>query len=326
MAFDINSFDFATMKENLGSDPFAEKSKYETDDRFYKLEKDKDGNGLAVIAFLPDSESRPIQQLYKINATNTMNGKRRFVNEWSPANVGQPDPFQEMWQIYWNQGNKDEARKFSRITRFVTNIKVIKDPANPANNGKIFLYDMSHTMKEAIMKALSPSEQELALGEKPKEIFNPLKGWVFYLKCSKGANGIPNYDRSEFKYLGDGKTIYGALNDPETLKKFEDDIVNKTYKLSSFLIPSGQPGSVYKTYDELKAKLDYVMFKNAENTVTEVAEAKPSQPEIKSAQEVNAQPQVQQVQEVQEIQTPQITNPDTTPSSSDSLDDILAGL
>ena len=326
MAFDISSFDFATMKETLGSDPFAEKSKFETDDRFYKLEKDKDGNGGAVIAFLPDSESRPIQQLFKINSTNTMNGQRRFVNEWSPINVKQPDPFQEMWQIYWNQGNKTEARKFSRITRYITNIKVIKDPANPANNGRVFLYDMSHTMKEAIMKALSPSDQEIMLGEKPKEIFNPLKGWVFYLKCSKGANGITDYTRSEFKYLGDGKTIYGALNDPETLKKFEDDIVNHTYKLSSFLIPAGQPGSVYKTYDELKAKLDYVMFKNADNTVTEVSEVTPTQPEIKSAQEVAPQAQTAQtVQEVQMTQQP-IANPDTVLTNTDSLDDILSGL
>ena len=188
--FDVGSFDYASITQNLGTDPFAEKTRYEEDTRFYKLGKDKDGSGLAVIAFLPDSEGRPIQQMYKINSSFTVNGKRRFVSEWSPTSINSknPDPFQEQWQRLWNAGQKEESRKFSRLVRYITNIKVIKDPANPENNGKVFLYELSHTMKELLMKALNPSEAERALGEQPKEIFNPLRGWVFYLKCAKTSD------------------------------------------------------------------------------------------------------------------------------------------
>ena len=80
------------------------------------------------------------------------NGKKRFVNELSPATIGAPCPFQEKWQELWNLGQKDESKKFGRGVRYYTNIKVIKDPANPANEGKIFLLDMSGTMKDKIQK------------------------------------------------------------------------------------------------------------------------------------------------------------------------------
>ena len=186
---DASAFNFDAMKEVAG-DPFADKSsnRYARDERFYTLSKDKEGNGAALIRFLPDSEKGMIQKMFKINTTVSKNGKKRFVSEFSPTSAGLPCPFQEKWQELWNSGDKDGSKLFSRGTRYVTNIKVLKDPANPENEGKIFLYEISGAMKDKIQSAVDPSEQDRALGATPKELFNPLRGNSFRLVAKKGAN------------------------------------------------------------------------------------------------------------------------------------------
>ena len=167
-----DAFNFDAMKTAVGVDPFAkEANKFAKDERFYTLTKDKDGNGGAVIRFLPDSEKGMIQRLFKINTTIINNGKKRFVSEFSPSTIGLPDPFQEKWQDLWNEGEKEDtkdangnitkygAKTYSRGIRYVVNIKVEKDPACPENVGKVFLYEMSGTMKDKIQGAVDPSEQ-----------------------------------------------------------------------------------------------------------------------------------------------------------------------
>ena len=156
--FDVNAFNFDSMKQAIGSDPFADSTKkYAEDDRFYKLTKDKNGNGAALIRFIPDSERGMIQKLFKINTTITKNEKKRFVSEFSPSTIGQPCPFQEKWQELWNAGDKEGAKQFGRGIKYIANIKIIKDPANPENEGKIFLYEMSGAMKDKIQNAVNPS-------------------------------------------------------------------------------------------------------------------------------------------------------------------------
>ena len=50
--FDINSFDFGSMTSALGTNPFDKKKfQYEEDTRFYKLKRDDNDNGVAIIAF-----------------------------------------------------------------------------------------------------------------------------------------------------------------------------------------------------------------------------------------------------------------------------------
>ena len=148
---DANAFDFNALKETLGVDPFAKQAnKYAKDERFYTLTKDTEGNGAALIRFLPDSEKRMIIQMQKINTTIIKNDKKRFISKYTPATIGQPCPFQEKWQELWNLGDKDGAKVFGRGLRYLTNIKVIKDPANPENEGKVFVYDMSGSMNSKL--------------------------------------------------------------------------------------------------------------------------------------------------------------------------------
>ena len=262
MTMNGDMFDFGNMVSKLGSNPFEEKTKWASDNRFYTLPKNEKGEGSAVIAFLPDPERRPLIRLYKINTTIIKDGQRRFCNEWSPTTINQPCPFQEAWQKLYNAGEREESRKFARSTRYVANIIVLKDPLQPENEGKVFLYDMSQKFKDKLEQAVNPSQQDVALGVERKEIFNPTRGWVMRLVARKQSNDMVSYDSSEFVKQD---PIWA---DPQVAY---DNIVAKCYKLSDFLKPEA-----YKSYDELKQEFDRVTFANGpapKSSNSEVLEA-----------------------------------------------------
>lgn len=266
----FDSFDFNALTN--GEDPFKETKSFEVDERFYTLTKDENGNGQALIIFLPDAEKRLMQQVYKINSNNMVNGKKRFISEFSPTTIGLPDPFQEKWSEYWNAGDKEHARQFARSTRYITNIKIIKDPKKPENNGKIFLYELSQKMRDKLKQALQPTEDDIALGAERKEVYNPFKGYIFKLVARKGANGLINYDSSEFIYKPDLK-IYNSAQEAV------DDIKNNGYKLSWFLDSKN-----YKSYDELKKKLDWILNIVPSTETVTVKENTGIEPEVQPSQ------------------------------------------
>jgi len=237
MTIDANQFNFDAMKEAVGVDPFAKdtNTRYAKDERFYMLSKDKDGNGAALIRFLPDANRNMIQKIFKINTTITKNGKKRFVSLFSPSTIGAPCPFQEKWQQLWNEGDKDEAKVYGRGTRYVTNIKVLKDPANKENEGKIFLYEISGAMKDKIQNAVDPSEQDRSLGAEPKELFNPLQGNSFRLVAKKGSNNQINYDNSEV--ISEVTAIYASAEEAI------NDIKENTHSLYHYPRPARWPQS-----------------------------------------------------------------------------------
>lgn len=306
------AFDFDSMVSEIGKDPFAASSdKYAEDTRFYKLTKDKEGNGGAVIRFLPDRNRNMIQQVYKINTTIEKNGKKRFVNELSPNTIGAPCPFQEEWQRLWNLGEKEESKKFGRAVRFYTNIKVIKDPANPANEGKIFLLDMSGTMKDKIQKIVNPSQADRDLGQAPKELFNPIKGNSFRLISKKGSNGMINYDSSEA--IADVTSIY------ESVEAAFADIRDNTHDLSEFKKPE-----TFLPYEKLQEKLRWVTFADASQVATVQTVQSPTTIDTNELIAANTIP----VQEVQPVQTVQTVAPVQTvqETKQQSVEDLLQGL
>jgi len=324
---DENAWNFDAMKEAVGVDPFAETAnKYARDERFYTLSKDKDGNGAALIRFLPDSEKGIIQKLFKINTTVTKNGKKRFISEFSPSTIGQPDPFQEEWQRLWNEGEKEGAKTYGRGIRYVANIKILKDPATPENEGKIFMYEMSGAMKDKIQNAVDPSAQDRDLGASPKELFNPLKGNSFRLVAKRGANGQINYDSSDV--ISDVTAIY------ENVDTAIEDIKANTYVLSDLIKPES-----FMSYTDLQAKMKWVLFEDAPGAVvtvpitTTVAEVPKVQPEVN---EGSGKVQTPQSTPVDTPVEPPAETPVDTPaaqavaaaqsSQADSLDSLLEGL
>ena len=317
----LDAFNFDAMKEAVG-DQFANTAnKYGKDERFYTLPKDKDGKGAAIIRFLPDSERNMVQKMFKINTTIIKNGKRRFVNEFSPASIGQACPFQEKWQEHWNNGEKDEAKKFSRNIRYITNIKVIKDPASPENEGKIFLYDMSNTFKEKIYGLLNPSDSDRELGATPKELFNPLKGNSFRLVAYRGATGMISYDKSEA--IPEVTSIYANVE--EAVK----DIKENSYKLTDLLKPEA-----FLSYDELKKKLAYVTWSETNSDSQSLQKEQVSVAEVKAPeQEINinepANMPADTNEPTQEVKAPEQSQDDAQApknQQADDLDSLLEGL
>lgn len=251
---DIQSFDFDKLASSQ-EQAFGEKKSDFGDDRFYKLKRDENGNGAAIIRFLPDPNMKLLQQLYRINCNGQKGAERRWVSELSPQNINQPDPFHKMWADLWQAGKKEEARQFARQTRFYTNILVIKDPAEPANEGKVFLLDLSQSLKLMLENAMFPSDADRALGAEPKALFNPLQGHNFKLVSSKAATGFITYEKSSV--MDPVTSVFDSKEEAVTFIK------ENCYPLDDFLKPEA-----YKSYEELQQKLDYVLFRDAPATTT----------------------------------------------------------
>ena len=276
-------FDFDSLTQT-NSDPFEDSTSYvsEVDTRFYTLPKNKDGSGEAIICFIPDQNQKIFKKVFKFNISNFVSGKKRFANYFSPTTIGLPDPVQERWQKLWNDGLKDEAKKFSRTIRYITNIKVIKDPLNPENDGKIFLYEMSQSLKEKIKHAVELSEMDKQLNRPRKEIFNPTKGWLMKLTCKKAANGFTTYDDSEFFNVSPDDPRMADLIPYKDAQSAIDDIKANAHPLDWF-----DKAENYKTYDELKEKLEWV-YPSDTSAAVSVKETRTAEPDVVSVPQADS--------------------------------------
>ena len=210
------------------------------DDRLWKLECDKGGNGYAVIRFLPapDGEDLPFVKLY----SHAFQGTGGWYIENSLTTMNQKDPVSELNSELWNNGTdagKELARKQKRKLTYVSNIYVVKDPANPDNEGKVFLYKFGKKIFDKITAAMQPEFED----EQAIDPFDFWQGANFKLKA-KNVAGYRNYDSSEFAAQG------AMLDDDDAMEA----IWKKQYSLAE-LVAADQ----FKSYDELKKRLDYVL-------------------------------------------------------------------
>ena len=112
------------------------------DERLWKPELDKAGNGYAVIRFLPapDGEDMPWAKIWS-HAFKGPGGQWYIEN--SLTTIGKDDPVGELNRELWNSGresDKEVARAQKRKLSYYSNIYVVSDPAHPENEGKVFLY------------------------------------------------------------------------------------------------------------------------------------------------------------------------------------------
>ena len=121
------------------------------DDRYWRPELDKASNGYAVIRFLPATgeEEIPWVKLF----SHGFKGPGGWYIENSRTTLGEKDPVSEMNSKLWNSGiesDKDIARARKRRQNYISNILVVSDPANPQNEGKVFLYKFGKKIFEKI--------------------------------------------------------------------------------------------------------------------------------------------------------------------------------
>ena len=243
------------------------------DDRLWKLEVDKGGNGYAVIRFLPapDGEDLPFVKLY----SHAFQGPGGWYIENSLTTLGQKDPVSEFNSQLWNNGTdagKDTARRQKRKLTYISNIYVVKDPANPENEGKVFLYKYGKKIFDKLTAAMQPEFED----EEAIDPFDFWQGANFKLKA-KNVAGYRNYDSSEFAATS------ALLDDDDAMEA----VWKKEHSLAE-LVAADQ----FKSYDELKTRLGYVLGNkqvrnDAETVEQEVEDVRASAPVAETVESVS---------------------------------------
>ena len=226
--------------ESASAPGSGEKKSY-SDDTMWKPELDKTGNGFAVVRFLPTPEGEEMPWVSYFD--HGFQGPGGWYIEKSLTTLSKKDPVSEYNTQLWNTGieaNKDQARKQKRRLHYVSNVYVVSDPKNPANEGKVFKYRYGKKIFEQLKEAISPQfEDEAAIN--PFDLRG--EGANFKIKIRK-VDGYWNYDKSEFD------TPAPLFDDENKL----NEINTQTYSLSDVISPNE-----FKSYEELKEKLDRVL-------------------------------------------------------------------
>ena len=232
-----------------------ESSQRNGDDRIWKPTVDQAGNGYAVIRFLPapKGEDMPWVRIWD-HGFQGPTGK--WYIEKSLTTLSQQDPISEMNSELWNNGTeagKEQARKQKRRLSYYSNILVVKDPSNPSNEGKVFLYKFGKKIFDKISDQMQPQFED----ETPVNPFDFWEGCNFKLKI-RNVEGYRNYDKSEFESAA---PLAGSDEEIEATW-------NQQHSLSELIDPSN-----FKSYDELKSKLEMVLKGGASlSTAAKIAE------------------------------------------------------
>ena len=232
------------------------------DDRFWKPELDKSGNGYAIIRFLPQpsGEDLPWCKIW----SHAFNGPGGWYIENSLTTLQKKDPVSEYNTELWNSGveaNKEIARKQKRILKYYSNIVVLSDPKHPEHEGKVFLFRFGKKIFDKLSEVMTPAFED----ETPMNPFDFWKGANFKLKIRK-VDGFWNYDKSEFDsaselFEGEDEKLEGLYNNLHSLTQFLE-------------------ADNFKSYDDLKTKLNRVLTGNSVvGTVEKFSSNKPEKEE-----------------------------------------------
>jgi hypothetical protein len=221
-------------------------SKFKKDERFYYPERDQEGNGYALLRFLPgDAAGAPFVETF----SHRFQGPAGWFIDSCRTTVGEDCPVCELNRqtVQENGGDfkrmarepQDLVRQRSRKRQFVANVYVVRDPATPENEGKVFLFRFGTKIMDKIKQAITPEFP----GDPQFDPFNPWQGANFALKIRK-VKGQTNYDASSF-------------NDTSALFDEDDAIMalgERVISLGEFTDPV-----TYTSYEDQKARLDRVM-------------------------------------------------------------------
>ena len=262
------AIDFAELKKNRGTklDTLIKQSEKENekvsyvDERQLKCERDRSGNGYAVIRFLPECKGEASD--YVTLFTHGFKGPGGWYIENCLATpvAGSPKGFDDPVALsnskLWNSGiesDKGIARERKRKQNFYSNILVIEDSANKENEGKVFLFRYGKKIFDKTRSVLKP--------EFADEVgFNPYDFWDganFKIKIRQ-VDGYANYDKSEFC-------------DPTALFDGDDDKIKSTwesqYSLNDLITPDK-----FKSYQELDARFKTVIGGHTANYTETIEE------------------------------------------------------
>lgn len=224
------------------------------DGKYWRATRDATGNGMAVIRFLPapDGEEVPFVRIW----SHGFQGPGGWYIENSLTTIGKDDPLSEINTKLWNSGvesDKEIARKQKRKLQYVSNVYIVKDPGNPENEGKVFLFSYGKKIFDKLNDLMNPSFED----EKPVNPFDLWEGANFRLKIRQ-VEGYANYDKSDFDSTG---------------PLFEDDAKmeaawKQCHSLKELIDPKN-----FKSFEELQAKLYKALGINGTATASKKQES-----------------------------------------------------
>lgn len=240
------------------------------DDGFWKPEVDKSGNGSAIIRFLPSPDSDvPFVRIWD----HGFQGPGGWFIEKSLTTINQNCPISEYNSMLWNSGTEADKTfvrtKTKRRLSFISNIVVVKDPSRPENEGQVFLYKFGKKIFDKIKDQMQPEFQD----ETASNPFDFWEGSNFKLKARQ-VEGYRNYDKSEFE-----SSPSAVADSDEAIEA----IWGKQHSLAEMVDPKN-----FKTYDELKAKLNQVLTGGAKVTTAETIAAQTGSDDVEDLLAVNS--------------------------------------
>jgi hypothetical protein len=242
------------------------KGSYQEDERFWKPNLDKSGNGYAVIRFLPPPENEEVPWVRLYQHYWKENGK--VFSENCGTTIGKKCPICEENSEYYNDGTergKAIASTRKRKQSFISNIYVVEDPTNRENEGKVFLYRYGITVfdkitaKLGVAKRDSDSPSVSAAAKRSVVVYDFWKGANFILDIHE-KGGFSNYDNSAFD------SVSPLLDGDDSLL---EDVWKRQHSLMPFIAPEQ-----FKSYEEVAAKFrefKSLVGKATADTATEVA-------------------------------------------------------
>jgi len=271
----MRSGDFSKITDALekAANPQSNNTR-EEDKRFWKLERDKAGNGSAVIRFLPRTEKDELPWV-RIYHHGFKGPTGRWYIENSLSTIGQMDGVAELNRELWNSTeddnhpNRKQAREQKRRLTYISNILVISDPKHPENEGKVFLFKYGKKIHDKIVDAARPTFAD----QEPIDVFDYWEGANFKLRMRQ-VDGYANYDQSVFD-------APSAIGDDE----FIVEVANTQHWLGEFIDPKN-----FKSREDLDKKLAEVMGNGKKSLAT-------AEKEVEQAAGINSSPAVATIKE-----------------------------
>ncbi len=240
-------------------------SEYGPDVTEWKPTTDAQGNGTAIIRFLPATDTTGhVMPFIKIFNHGFKEGSRWFI-ENCPTTLGHECPVcaanSELWATEIDS-NRAIARKRKRTLSYWANILVVKDAKNPSSEGKVFKYRFGQKIMDKIEAKTSPDED---MGIAPEDVTCVFEGSNFVLKIKRvpgqfPGQTFPNYDESMFQTPSE---LFGG--DEQKLGELESQL----HDLSKIVSPDK-----FKSAEELQDSLNKVLRINPSSSTA--AAAKPT--------------------------------------------------
>ena len=224
------------------------------DEREWRLDADRAGNGAARIRFLPNAEGDttnlsvvPAARIYN----HSFRGKGGWYIENSLLTVKKRDPVEDLlkWLRDTKQFDQKEHRKYFRQKRYVSNIIVLDDRIHAECNGRHYFWKYPKTIYELVEEKFAPTPEQFGQTPEPVNVTDFWTGCDFIAQRMK-KEGFTNY-KEKSKFLDQGPLILSPT-DEETNDKAIMELYGRLYPMSEFIDPDSKH---YKPYDRLLERL-----------------------------------------------------------------------